>query len=280
MSTPLTSEQRRWVHDVEQALPHGRIGVAYSGGVDSSVLATVIARLRGADAVLLLLAVSPSLARREHTLAVRQARHLGLELVELATQEVTDPRYARNDLDRCYHCKNTLFVDIGNRLAEFGIQAVAYGENADDLARPDRPGRRAAIEHAVCHPLADAGLTKAQIRELGRALGVPSADKPASPCLASRIPHGDPVTPEKLAQIDHAEDAVLTAGFTDCRVRHHGETARIEVPEGELHRLADPQVRSSVLRSVREVGFTHVTVDLAGIRSGVFTLQLQSGGTP
>lgn len=271
----LSAEHRAWVDAVAAALPDGRIGVAYSGGVDSSVLAATIAHIRGPQALVLLLAVSPSLARREHQTALRQAARLGLELVELSTTELEDPDYVANDVDRCYHCKASLFRLAGDQLQDHGLDALAYGENADDLDRPDRPGRRAATEYGICHPLADAGLTKEQVRELGRALGVPSADKPASPCLASRIPHGQIVTTEKLAQVDIAEDAVLAAGFTDCRVRHHGTIARIEVPQDELDRLTDPRLRAELVRAVRDAGFDHVTLDLAGLQSGGFTLQIQ-----
>ena len=253
----------------------GRIGVAYSGGVDSATLAALTAEAVGRERTVLLLAVSPSLARRERRLAHAQAATLGLELVEVATHELDNPSYTANPVDRCYHCKDELFTLIEDaEAARLGLAVVAYGENADDTQRVDRPGARAAREHAVAHPLADAGATKEDIRAIARAFGLASADKPAAPCLASRIPHGEEVTAAKLDQIDAAEDAVLAAGFTDCRVRHHGTVARVEVPADELGRLADAELRRALVNGVRAAGFAHVAVDLEGIRSGAFTLQL------
>ncbi len=156
------------------------------------------------------------------------------------------------------------------------MDAVAYGENADDAERVDRPGARAASDHEVLRPLAAAGVTKHHVRELARALGLSVADKPAAPCLASRIPHGQEVTPEKLKQIEASEEALRDLGFTDSRVRHHGEIARIEVPASELALFADAARRGAVLASLRSVGFRYVTVDLAGLQSGAFTLQVLS----
>ncbi len=256
---------------VRDAAGPGAIGVAYSGGVDSSVLAALVARAVGRARTLLLLACSPSLAARERRLAARQAGALGLRLEEVQTRELEDPHYAANPVDRCWYCRDELFTRIDRDA--LGLTLVAYGENADDQRRPDRPGARAATEHHVARPLADAGATKADVRAIARALGLPSADKPAAPCLASRIPHGEPVTAEKLAQVDAAEDAVLAAGFTDCRVRHHGTLARIEVPADELPRLADAHLRRTLVDEVRTAGFRHVTVDLAGLTSGAFTRQ-------
>jgi uncharacterized protein len=155
-----------------------------------------------------------------------------------------------------------------------GLDAVAYGENADDVVRPDRPGSRAAAEHGVLRPLADAGLDKAAVRRVARTLGLPCADKPAAPCLASRIPHHDPVTPEKLAQIEVAERAVRALGFGDCRVRHHGDVARIELAAGDLARAVGEPLRAQIHRAVTAAGFRFVAVDLAGIQSGAFTLPL------
>lgn len=252
-----------------------RIGVAFSGGVDSTVLAALVARAVGAANTVLLLGVSPSLARRERRLAHRQAEQLGLHLVEVATNELDNPDYSSNPVDRCYHCKDELFTVLDSRVtAELGLDAIAYGENADDAARPDRPGSRAAAEHRVLHPLAAAGATKADVRATAVELGLLSALKPAAPCLASRIPHGEAVSAEKLNAIDLAEDAVLAAGFSDCRVRHHGSIARIEVPSDEFHLVADAAVREELLARVRDAGFTHAALDLAGIQSGQFTLTL------
>ena len=193
----------------------------------------------------------------------------------MATHELDNPSYTANPVDRCYHCKDELFTRIEDaEAARLGLAVVAYGENADDAQRMDRPGARAAREHAVAHPLADAGATKEDVRAIARAFGLASADKPAAPCLASRIPHGEEVTAAKLDQVDVAEDAVLAAGFTDCRVRHHGTVARVEVPADELGRLADAELRRALVDGVRAAGFAHVAVDLEGIRSGAFTLQI------
>lgn len=251
--------------------PTHRLAVAYSGGVDSAVLAVLAARALGPGRVVLVLGVSPSLARREHRFAAGQARQIGIDLVEIPTGETDDPGYAANPVDRCYYCKDVLFETIAARLDPV---VIAYGENADDALRPDRPGGRAATEHRVLRPLASAGLSKATIRRLATCWQLASADKPAAPCLASRIPHGEPVTAEKLAAVDRAEDAVLAAGFSDCRVRHHGQIARIEVPVAEFGRLCDPEVRAALLDAVRACGFTFVTVDLAGVQSGTFTTTL------
>lgn len=265
------------VEHLRAALPAGRLGIAYSGGVDSALLCAAAVRALGPDRVVALLAVSDSLARRERRAAHDTAEAIGVRLAEITTHEDEMPGYVANGADRCFFCKNELFTVIDEQIAaEYRLDAVAYGENADDRLRPDRPGARAATNHAVLRPLADCGLTKTQVRAIARAWGVPVADKPAAPCLASRIPHGQQVTAQKLRQIDAAEDAVLAEGFSDVRVRHHGAVARIEVPADELGRLADADLRKRVVDGVREAGFRFVTLDLAGIQSGAFTLPLVS----
>jgi uncharacterized protein len=252
-----------------------RLGVAFSGGVDSSVLLALSARVLGAAQVVALLGVSPSLAAAERRLAHQVAGGIGVEVVEVETREGDRTAYRANGPDRCYHCKDELFATIDAGVARsLGLDAIAYGENADDVLRPDRPGARAATEHDVRRPLAAAGLTKADVREIARELGLEVADKPASPCLASRIPHFEEVTPEKLAQIDRAEEALRDLGLGDLRVRHHGEIARLELAADDLARVAADPLRSEVLRAVRVAGFRYVTVDLAGLQSGAFTLPL------
>lgn len=251
----------------------GRLGVAYSGGVDSATLLAVAVRQLGADRVVALLGVSASLAKAERDLAHRVAADIGARVVEVQTHEQDNPAYAANGPDRCFHCKDELFSRIDDDLvAELGLTAVAYGENADDARRPDRPGSRAATAHRVLRPLAEAGLTKRDVRVLARSYGLAVADKPAAPCLASRIPHHEPVTPEKLRQIEQAEAAVRELGFSDCRVRHHGAVARLEVPVAELAAMVEH--REDVLAAVRAAGFRFVALDLAGIQSGAFTLPL------
>jgi pyridinium-3,5-biscarboxylic acid mononucleotide sulfurtransferase len=252
-----------------------RLGVAYSGGVDSSVLMSLAARLLGPANVVALLGVSPSLASDERAGAHEVAAAVGVPLVEVATHEGDVAAYRRNGPDRCFHCKDELFSRISDEVVDrLGLDAVAYGENADDARRPDRPGSRAATAHAVLRPLADLGLTKADVRALARELGLPNADKPAAPCLASRIPHYAEVDPAKLAQVEAAEHALRTLGFVDCRVRHHGDIARVELPEEDLVHAVSPSVRGPVIAAVRAAGFRFVTIDLAGIQSGAFTLPL------
>lgn len=257
-----------------------RLGVAFSGGVDSATLLALAVRALGPARVLAIIGVSSSLAGDERAAAHDVARVIGASVVEIPTSEGQRPEYRANGPDRCYHCKDELFTRIGDEVfAQYGLDAVAYGENADDMARPDRPGARAATEHRVLRPLADAGLDKAAVRRIAAALGLPCADKPAAPCLASRIPHHEPVTAEKLAQIEAAERALRRLGFEDCRVRHHGDVARIELPLDAIARAAG-ELRLEVHRAVTSAGFRFVAVDLAGIQSGAFTLPLVavSGG--
>ena len=187
----------------------GRLGVAFSGGVDSSVLLALAVRALSADRVVAILGVSPSLAADERTAAHDVARFIGVPLVEVTTHEGELAAYRSNGPDRCFHCKDELFSRISDEVvATHRLDAVAYGENADDAVRPDRPGARAATNHRVLRPLAAARLGKAEVRSIARSFRLPSADKPAAPCLASRIPHHQIVSPEKLRQIDQAESAL------------------------------------------------------------------------
>jgi uncharacterized protein len=255
--------------------PHRRVGVAYSGGVDSSTLLALAVRAMGAENVLAILGVSPSLAAAERSQAHEVAAFIGAPVVEVRTHEGDNAAYRRNGPDRCFHCKDELFTRIDDDvLRQHGLDAVAYGENADDARRPDRPGARAATRHQVLRPLADAGLDKAAVRRIARALSLPCADKPAAPCLASRIPHFEEVSPEKLAQVESAEAGLRALGFLDCRVRHHGDVARLELTGDDLARAAGPELRDAVRSAVTAAGFRFVTVDLAGIQSGAFTLPL------
>jgi uncharacterized protein len=251
----------------------GRLGVAFSGGVDSSVLLALAARALGPGQIVAVLGVSPSLAADERSAAHDVARFVGVPVVEVATFEGEDPAYRRNDTDRCFHCKNELFTRISAEvLTAHGLSAVAYGENADDAVRPDRPGAAAAAEHGVLRPLAEVGVDKAGVRRIARALGLPSADKPAAPCLASRIPHYQEVTPAKLAQVEAAEAGLRSLGLEDLRVRHHGDVARVEVTPADLALVVAEPLRDQVVAVVRSAGFRYVALDLAGIQSGSFTL--------
>jgi pyridinium-3,5-biscarboxylic acid mononucleotide sulfurtransferase len=254
-----------------------RLGVAFSGGVDSSLLLALATRVLGVDGVVALLGVSPSLAAEERSAAHDVARQVGVRLVEVMTYEGDRPEYQANGPDRCFHCKEELFSRIDDGIAErYGLDAIAYGENADDARRPDRPGARAATNHNVRRPLADAGMTKLAVRTLARAMSLQVADKPAAPCLASRIPHHQSVTPVKLSQIERAESALRQLGFEELRVRHHDDIARIELLPADLIRAVSDPLRTKVLNAVRSAGFRFVAVDVGGIQSGAFTLPLIS----
>ncbi len=272
----LTGEPAMMADRVTAALGNpDRLGVAFSGGVDSSVLLALAARALGPTRTLAILGVSPSLASDERTAAHQVSASIGVPLIELETHEGDNAEYRANGPDRCFHCKDELFTRISDEVADrYSLSAIAYGENADDARRPDRPGSQAATNHRVLRPLADAGLDKAAVREVARALGLASADKPAAPCLASRIPHFQEVTPEKLRQIDKAESAVRALGFSDARVRHHGDIARLELPVADLPHAVSVGVREQLLTAVRSAGFRFVSLDLAGIQSGAFTLPL------
>jgi len=259
----------------EEFASHDRLGVAYSGGVDSATLLALAVRALGPDRVVALLGVSPSLAAAERTQAHEVASFIGVPVVEVRTAEGDDPAYRRNGPDRCFHCKDELFTRIDEEVvSRHRLSAVAYGENADDARRPDRPGSRAATEHRVLRPLADAGLDKAAVRRVAHVLRLPCADKPAAPCLASRIPHFEEVTPEKLAQVETAEAGVRALGFADCRVRHHGDVARVELPVDDIARAVETPMRDLVSDAVRSAGFRFIAVDLGGIQSGAFTLPI------
>jgi uncharacterized protein len=253
-----------------------RLAVAFSGGVDSSLLLALAARALGPARVLAVLGVSPSLPEAERVAAHGIARHVGVAVVEVHTREGDRAGYRRNGPDRCFHCKDELFARIDEQA--LGVDAIAYGENADDARRPDRPGARAAAAHRVRRPLADLGLTKADVRRLATALGLPCADKPAAPCLASRIPHFTDVTPARLAQVERAETALRALGLGDLRVRHHGDVARIELPPQDLVRAVAEPLRGAVHAAILAAGFRFAALDVAGIQSGAFTLPLVSAG--
>lgn len=255
-----------------------RLGVAFSGGVDSSVLLAAATRTLGPSRVVAILAVSPSLATAERSAAHEVAGVIGVPVVEVSTRELDNPAYRANAPDRCYHCKNELFTRIDDDVARrHGLDAIAYGENADDARRSDRPGGVAATEHAVLRPLADGGVDKVAVRAAARAWGLPCAEKPAAPCLASRIPHFQPVTREKLTQIDEAEAGLHRLGLAEVRVRHHGLVARIELPAEVLERAAREPLRGAIREVVLQAGFEFVTLDLGALQSGHFTLSLQGG---
>jgi len=247
--------------------------VALSGGADSAYLAWAAHRALGPHA-LAVTALSPSFSAydREQVEILVPVAGLRHEFVE--TQEVENPLYAANHPDRCYFCKDELFTVLDRLAAERGIAAVAYGINADDTG-DFRPGHRAAGEHRALSPLLDAGLRKAEIRALSRRAGLPTWDRPASACLASRIPYGSEVTPEKLAQVERGEAALRELGFRQFRVRHHGELARIEIAPEEMARALDGAMVQEMARRLRAAGFLYVTLDLEGYRQGALNEALK-----
>jgi uncharacterized protein len=242
-----------------------RLLVAFSGGVDSTFLLATAAAVLGPENVLAAVGVSPSLAGRELSDARRLAGQLGVRLVEIETGEMDQPDYAANTPDRCFHCKTVLLTRLNDLAEAENMVAVATGANADDLD-DYRPGLLAAERLGVVNPLMEAGLTKADLRRASRALGLPTWDKPACACLASRIPYGRPITPEALSRIDRAEEALREAGFVGCRVRDHGDIARIEVPPARIDDLA--AARDRIVGPLKELGYTYVTADLQGYRTG------------
>ena len=240
--------------------------VAYSGGVDSAYLAYAATGVLG-DRALCITADSPSYPDRHRQLAVRLAGEFGLRHEIIQTSELERPEYRANPANRCYYCKHELYTALTALAQARGIAAIADGSNADD--RGDyRPGRQAAREFGVRSPLDDAGLTKAEIRELSHRAGLPTWNEPASACLSSRIPYFSEVTDEKLRMIERAEAALRDLGFQICRVRHHDQLARIELGQDELARAFDPEIAERIDRALRDIGYQHVTVDLRGYRMG------------
>jgi uncharacterized protein len=238
--------------------------VAYSGGIDSTFLLKIAHDELG-DRAIGVTAVSPSLAGAELQEAEAIAATLGVKHVRLTTGEMEDPRYQANDSQRCYFCKGHLYDVLVPYARAHGYRYIVDGNNADDVG-DHRPGRVAAREHGVRSPLEEAGLTKAEIRSLARAEGLPNWDKPAAACLSSRLPYGTPVTVEALSQIERAESYLRGLGFRQLRVRHHGPVARLELEATELARAVE--LRNDIVATLRTIGFAYVTLDLAGYRKG------------
>lgn len=247
--------------------PLDRVLVAYSGGVDSALLARACLEALGPDRVLAVLARSPSYPEAEYREAVRAAEGMGLPLRVIETRELEDPRYAANPSDRCYYCKRELFSRLRPLAEELGFPVTVYGSLSEDLL-DHRPGREAAREAGVRAPLEEAGLSKDEIRALSRAWGLPTWDKPSFACLSSRFPYGEPIDREKLARVEAAEDFLRGHGFRQFRVRHHDRLARLELEPADFGRLLDEDLRRRLVARFREVGFRQVTLDLAGFRSG------------
>jgi uncharacterized protein len=244
----------------------GSVMVAYSGGVDSAFLAATAHRVLGSR-MLAVLADSPSLARRDLEQACDFASTQKIPLQVIQTSELDRPEYQRNDANRCFHCKDELFATMEALGPKLGFTRIAYGMNADDT-RDFRPGQRAAEQHAVLAPLAEAGLTKIEIRALSKAAGYPLWDRPAAPCLSSRVEYGRAVTREVLEQVEKAEECLRQLGFREFRVRHHGDLARVEIARAELPCALAINTLDAISAALKQAGYQYVTLDCAGFRSG------------
>jgi len=253
-----------------------RLVVAFSGGVDSTFLLAATQEALG-DRVTAVTADSPIHSRREIREALETAKALGVKHIVVPFAEMTAPGFAANPPDRCYSCKQIIFSEIIRIAASMGVERVAHGVNLDDLG-DYRPGLKAAEEMGVVAPLADAGLSKADIRALSRRMGLATWNKPSMACLASRIPYGRPITPGVLKMVEAAEEILQGLGFSGCRVRHHGDVARIEMAARDVSRAARSAVRSQILKGLKDIGFTHVAVDLEGYVQGSLNRALTGKG--
>jgi uncharacterized protein len=243
------------------------VAVAFSGGIDSTVVAKAAALALGAGAVAVT-ADSPSVPRSELAYARTLAQEIGIRHVVVATHEFENGDYLKYDGSRCYHCKTELYTVIERLIPELGIGTVISGANLDDLG-DYRPGLVAASEHSVRHPLQEAGFTKEDVRALARSWDIPTWDKPAAPCLSSRLAPGLAVTTERTARVEQAEAFLHSLGLKECRVRYHeGDLARLEVPVTEIARLASDETRLALTRELRRLGFKFIALDLDGFRSG------------
>lgn len=256
----------------------GRVLVAFSGGVDSSYLAWAAHRALGDDC-LSVTAVSPSYPESHRAMAEQIVAQFGLPHRFVDTHEMESSAYRANAPDRCYHCKSELFDTMDRLGAELGFDRVSYGVNTDDTA-DFRPGQRAADEHGVIAPLQEVGLSKQEIRDLSRAVGLPTADLPASACLSSRLPYGTEVTIERLAQVEKGEARLRELGFGQVRLRHHGELARVEIDPAELPRALDREMAARIVEVIKPLGFRYVALDLEGYRMGSLNEVLQIQRNP
>ncbi len=251
-----------------------RVAVAFSAGVDSTLVLKVALDELGAENVVAVTGRSDSLAAGEYEQARELTAALGAEHVTLDTAEFEDANYLANPTDRCYYCKTELYDKLADFVRERGLRGIVNGINADDYD-DWRPGIRAADEHAVRAPCAEAGMNKADVRALSERLGLPTFDKPASPCLSSRVETGEPITPDKLRMIERAEGFLRSLGLRELRVRHHGKLARIEIPAAQIEAFMKPDVRARIDAEFRTIGYTWVAMDLRGFRSGSMNEPLQ-----
>jgi uncharacterized protein len=245
---------------------YDRLAVAYSGGVDSAYLAWEAYQVLG-DRMIAVIADSPSLPRTHLAFAMAFAQQHGIPLRVVQTSEMDRAEYVRNDGARCFHCKDELFLTMERVVQEMGMTTMAYGRNRDDSG-DFRPGQKAAEQHRAVAPLNDAGLGKQEIRALAQAAGLSVWDRPASACLSSRLEYGRPVTAEALRQVEEAEESLLALGFRQLRVRHHGELARVEIERSELAKAFSVEMLARITERVKAAGFTYVTLDTEGYRSG------------
>lgn len=262
------SEKSARLHETLSSLES--VLIAYSGGTDSGYLAYEAHRTLG-DRMLAVIADSASLPRRELAMALAFTAQHGIPTRVLQTSELDDPNYVRNDSQRCFHCKDELFLQMEEWRKQLGFAHLAYGANLDDRAPGTaefRPGQKAATMHHALSPLVTAELTKLEVRALARAAGLGLADKPASACLASRIEYGRPVTVEALQQVERAEDALHAMGFSQVRVRHHGDLARVEIARSDLPRALALAVFDKITSALRPLGFLYITLDTEGYRTG------------
>jgi uncharacterized protein len=255
-------------HSLHQILKDlGKVVIAYSGGVDSTFLLKSALDCLGAPNVLACIAAGPALPQTQYDHAIKMATDMGAEIQTVQPNELIDPNYAANKADRCFHCKSHLFALLTDLAKKRNFNQIVCGHNFDD--KDDfRPGLRAAKAFRVRSPLAEAQLTKEDIRKLSRKLNLPTADIPASPCLASRVSYGLQITEKRLKQIEQAEEFLKKLGVTEFRLRHHDTVARIEVRPSDLHKITTEPARSKIVKKIKALGFKFVTVDLQPFRSG------------